>query len=249
VTDIPSPASQAYSFAPWPFRGAEQISFVIDADAHPLAELLPPGVEIDAGSDGLVRCEVRICWYPRSAFGPFHETYVLVRARHHGELIWFLPLIMTDNDLPLSGGREVWGYAKKLAAMSWQWGRHTAGQVLFTMERPAGQRILTATFAPTRLADPSERVGYHVMSHRHITGGTGDTLSELVLLGGSKALQRNSRGDLALWAGTGGLTLDAHSAIDPWHLVRPREIHASYWQISDFALSPGRVVDDLTSRG
>lgn len=244
---VPSPVSQAYSAPPWPFRGAEQISFVIDADARPLAGLLPPGVVIDAGADGLVRCEVRICWYPWSTFGPFHETYVLVRARHRDELIWFLPFIMTDNDLPLSGGREVWGYAKKLAVMSWQWGQHTAGQVFFTMERPAGQRLLTAGFAPTRRADPSERTGYHVMSHRHIIGGNGDTVSELVLLGGSKTLQRNSMGDLALWAGTGSLTLTAGSAVDPWHLVRPRVIHSSYWQISDFALSPGRVVDDLSS--
>jgi acetoacetate decarboxylase len=246
VNQIPIPASQAYSAPPWPFRGAEQISFVLDAEAAPLTELLPPGVVIDAGADGLVRCEVRICWYPWSAFGPFHETYILVRARHQDETIWFLPLIMTDNDLPLSGGREVWGYAKKLAVMSWQWGPHTAGQVLFTMERPAGQRLLTAAFAPTRRADPAERVGHHVMSHRHLVGGSNTTISELVLIGGSKALQRNTQGDPALWAGTGSLTVNASSVTDPWHLVRPRKIHASYWQISDFALAPGRVVGDLT---
>ena len=144
--------SQADAFAPppWPFRGAEQISVVFDARAEGLRALLPSGVEIDADDEGLVRCEIRVCWYPWSSYGPFHETYLLVRARHHGELIWFLPVIMTDNEIPLAAGREVWGYAKKIAAMSWRFDATTAGQVMFTMERPKGQRLLTGALVVRR---------------------------------------------------------------------------------------------------
>ena len=221
---------------------------VFDAHAEGLASLLPAHVEIDADDEGLVRCEIRVCWYPWSSYGPFHETYLLVRARHHGELIWFLPVIMTDNEVPLAAGREVWGYAKKIASMQWRFDATTAGQVLFTMERPQGQRLLTVTFAPQRRAQPSERVGYHVMSHRHITGSSG-TVSELVLLGGSKTLRRSANGELDLWFGVGSVTVGAASALDPWHLARPVRVHGAFWQISDFALEPGRVVDDLAVGG
>lgn len=237
--------ADTYPRPPWPFRGAEQISVVFDAFAGGLATLLPPPLEIDVDAEGLVRCEIRVCWYPWSAYGPFHETYLLVRARHHGELIWFLPVIMTDNEAPLAGGREVWGYAKKIAHMSWRFDQTTAGQVLFTMDRPAGQRLLTVTFAPHRRASPTERVGYHVMSHRHINGASG-TVSELVLLGGSKAVRTSANGQQDLWFGMGSVTVPAGSLHDPWHLARPVRVHDAFWQISDFALEPGRVVEDLT---
>ena len=237
--------AEAYPRPPWPFRGADQISFILDTNSQGWSRLLPPGVRIDPTPDGHARAEVRVCSYPWSTFGPFLETYVVVRARHEGEVIWFLPLIMTDSDIPLSAGREAWGYAKKLAVMSWQWDQATSGQVLFTMERPAGHRLLTASFRPTRQADPGERQGHPVMSHRHIVGASGKT-SELIVLGGSKAIQRDALDRPLLWAGQGTLTTSGASDADPWHLITPVVVQGAYWQRSDFALVPGRIVDDLT---
>lgn len=237
--------AEAYPRPPWPFRGADQISYVLDTDAAGWQALLPPGVELELTDEGHARAEIRVCWYPWSTFGPFHETYVIVRARHGGDVVWFLPLIMTDSDIPMSAGREAWGYAKKIAVMSWQWDATTAGQVLFTMDRPAGNRLLTTTFTPTRQADPSERHGHPVMSHRHITGSSG-TKSELIVLGGAKALQTDAQGNPHLWAGHGSVTIPGDSVVDPWHLARPIRVVAAYWQRSDFALVPGRIVGDLT---
>lgn len=237
--------AQAYSRPPWPFRGAEQIAYVMDTDPGEWPGLLPPTVELDPTPEGLARCEVRVCWYPWSAFGPFHETYIIVRCRHADRTVWFLPLIMTDNDIPLSAGREAWGYAKKLAVMEWRWNAHTAGQVLFTMDRPAGQRLMTTTFRATRQADPAERHGHPVMSWRHLPGSAG-TLSELVVLGGSKALRSDAAGRPVLWAGEGSVDLSGVSPLDPWHLARPVEVLTAYWQTSDFALAPGHVVERLT---
>jgi acetoacetate decarboxylase len=237
--------AEAYPHPPWPFRGADQIAFVLDTEASGWSALLPPGVDLDLTDDGDARAEIRVCSYPWSTFGPFLETYVIVRARHQDQVVWFLPLIMTDSDIPLSAGREAWGYAKKMALMSWQWNATTAGQVLFTMDRPAGQRLLTASFMPVRQADPAERHGHPVMSHRHITGSSG-TISELIVLGGSKALQSDAAGMPVLWAGQGSIDVSAASPSDPWQLAGPKRILGAYWQRSDFALTPGRVVDDLT---
>ncbi|MHC8497161.1 MAG: acetoacetate decarboxylase family protein [Actinomycetes bacterium] len=234
-----------YSRPPWPFRGAEQISFVFDAHAEGLQALMPPGVTIDPTPEGYARCETRVCWYPWSTFGPFHETYVIVRVQHRGDVYWMLPLIMTDSDVPLAAGREAWGYAKKLAVMDWQWNAQTAGQVLFTMERPAGHRLLTATFRPTRQADPAERQGHPVMSHRHLAAA-GGVSSQLVALGGTKALHKDAAGKAQLWAGEGSLDMPSVSSVDPFSLARPIRVHQAFWQCSDFALAPGRVVDDLS---
>lgn len=237
--------AEAYPRPPWPFRGADQISFIIDTQADGWRTLLPPGVSLDLTEEGYARAEIRVCWYPWSTFGPFHETYIIVRARYGDDTVWFLPVIMTDSDIPLSAGREAWGYAKKIAVMDWRWDPSTAGQVMFTMDRPAGHRLLAATFTPTRQADPSERHGHPVMSHRHLSGASG-TRSELVVLGGSKSLQVDAQGKPRLWAGTGSVTMPGSSIADPWHLARPIRIRGAYWQTSDFALTPGRVVGDLT---
>lgn len=237
--------AQAYPRPPWPFRGADQVSIIIDTVADGWLPLLPPGVELDLTDDGYARVEIRICWYPWSTFGPFHETYAIVRARHGEQTVWFLPLIMTDSDIPLSAGREAWGYAKKIAVMSWQWDQHSSGQVLFTMDRPARQRLLTATFQPMRQADPAERTGHPVMSHRHLVGSSG-TRSELVVLGGSKAIQRDAQDRPQLWAGRASVTVPGNSTSDPWHLLAPQRVIGAYWQRSDFALVPGRVVADLS---
>lgn len=235
--------AEAYPRPPWPFRGAEQISFIVDTDPIKWAPLLPPGVQIDPTEDGLARAEIRVCWYPWSTFGPFHETYMIVRARHDSSIVWFLPLIMTDSDIPLSAGREAWGYAKKLAVMSWRWDHQSAGQVLFTMDRPLGHRLLTATFTPQRRADPGERHGHPVMSHRYLTGASGVT-SELVVLGGSKTVQTDAAGLPRLWAGVGSVDVSGDGA-DPWSVAHPLRFVGAYWQTSDFALTPGRIVEDL----
>lgn len=240
-----------YPPPPYEFRDAEQISVCFTADAEAVSRLLPPGLVV---ADTPAQCEVRVCNYRWSVFGPFRETYALVRVRDSdGALYWYLPLIFTDNEAPLAAGREIWGYPKKLALMRWDWGggggvdRPSNELLSFATERPAGTPCFTLTFAPERQADPGERHGLPVVSHRFIPPaehGRPPAADELIVVEYSKALQRDAAGAPKLWAGRGSLSIGARSDIDPWHVLDPIEVTDAYWQISDFALPAGHLLHD-----
>lgn len=244
-----------YPPPPYEFRDAEQVSVCFTADEAGLHQLLPPGLEV---ADSPAQCEIRVCNYRWSAFGPFHESYVLVRVRDRtGALYWYLPLIFTDNEAPLAAGREIWGYPKKLAVMNWNWGGATAGRptgemLHFSTERPSGSRLFSVTFRPDRQANPAERHGLPVVSHRFLPPsqeGRPPAADELILVSYAKALQRDASANPSLWAGLGSLTIGSRSTVDPWHLFEPIEVIAAYWQVSDFALPAGIVLHDYRAGG
>ena len=237
-----------YGPPPYEFRDAEQVSVCFTANAAGLAALLPPGLEV---ADDPAQCEIRVCNYRWSTFGPFHETYALVRVRDStGALYWYLPLIFTDNEAPLAAGREIWGYPKKLAAMTWNWGRpseqvHFNELLHFSAERPRGSTLISVTFSPERQADPAERHGLPVISHRYLPPsqlGRPPAADELIVVAHPKTLQRDAFGAVKLWAGRGSISIGRRSDIDPWYLFDPIMVTGGYWQVSDFALPCGALL-------
>lgn len=236
-----------YPAPPYEFRRADQSWIAYEVDADAIAALLPPGVEPD--SDPAV-CEAWVCWYPWTTFGPYHEAYIMVRVVVDGVRYWYQPVIFTDSEVPLAAGREIWGFAKKLAVMQWDWGGAARGgtrneQLLFTAERPAGQRIMTYTFAPERPFDPAEREGLPVLSFRHLPPseeGADPTASELIRLDVAGSLYHAADGTPEFWTGRGSVNFDARSNIDPWHLFAPVRTLGAYWTTADFSLSLGTVV-------
>src|SRR5260370_42350513 len=132
-----------YPPPPYLYRGVEDCFLVYEADPGGVAELLPPGV---SSADDTPICIAWARWVPFSTFGPYHEAYVMIRASLDGETYLYQPFIFTDNEVPLAAGREIWGYAKKLAVMRRHWGG--AGSpygehMLFTVQRPLGLPIMT----------------------------------------------------------------------------------------------------------
>src|SRR5206468_221923 len=110
-------------------------------------------------------------WVPFSSFGPYHEAYVMIRALLRGETYLYQPFIFTDNEIPLVAGRELWGYAKKLAVMGRTFGGAGSPfgeQLVFTVERPPGQRIMTVSMACDQLYDSAELEDLPVLSTRLI---------------------------------------------------------------------------------
>jgi len=243
-----------YPRPPYEFRRADQAWVQYEADAESVARLLPPGVVAD--SDPPI-CEAWVCCYPWTTFGPYHEAFLMVRVVVDGVRYWYQPVIFTNNEVPLGAGREIWGFAKKLAVMRWDWGGAAAGgtqgeQLLFTVERPAGQRIMTLTMVPERFVDPSDREALPVLSFRHLPpseAGRPPAASELVRLDIEGALYVGADGRPEFWTGRGSVNMPAETDIDPWYLLRPTRVLGAYWTTSDFSLPLGRVVKDYLAEG
>src|SRR3954469_12929429 len=146
----------AYAQPPYLYRDVEDCFIVYEADRAGVESLLPPGLE---PADEVPVCIAWGRWVPFSSFGPYHEAYVMIRASFEGQTSLYQPFIFTDNEIPLVAGREIWGFAKKLAMMKRSRGGvgETFGeQMLFTVERPRGQRIMTMSFVCDSLFDPNE---------------------------------------------------------------------------------------------
>lgn len=239
-----------YAAPPYEYRKAQQSWITYEAaDPHAVRAMLPPGVEADAE---VPVCHAMVCWYPWTTFGPYHESWICVRVLVDGVRYWYMPVIYTDNEVPLAAGREIWGYPKKLATMRWDWGGAGDGgplgeQLVFTVDRPRAQRIMTYTFAPDRVADPEELEVLPFLSWRHLppsAEGRAPAASELVALDVASSLYHAADGRPELYAGRGAVTFPSSSAIDPWHRFAAGEVLSAVWANVDFVLPLGRVVKD-----
>jgi acetoacetate decarboxylase len=229
------------------YRGVEDIFIAYEADPAGVEALLPPGL---TAADEIPICIAWGRWIPFSTFGPYHEAYVMVRASFEGQTFLYQPFIFTDNEIPLVAGREIWGFAKKLAVMKRSQGGagETFGeQMLFTVERPRGQRIMTMSFVCDALSDPGELEDLPVLSTRVIPNAEADrppSVAELVRLDVDASIHQSADGTPKLFTGRASLTMDARSAADPWHLLAPTRIVQGWFGVFDFELYHGKVIHD-----
>jgi acetoacetate decarboxylase len=237
----------AYAPPPYLYRGVEDIFIAYEADRAGVESLLPPGVQ---PADEVPVCIAWGRWIPFSSFGPYHEAYVMVRVTLDDVTYLYQPFIFTDNEIPLVAGREIWGFAKKLATMkrsSGGAGEPFGEQMLFTTERPAGQRIMTMSIVCDALADPSELENLPVLSMRLIPNAEAEkppSVCELVRLDVTAPLHRSADGSPMLFTGRASISMDARSLVDPWHLLAPTNVLQGYFGVYDFDLTHGVVVKD-----
>jgi acetoacetate decarboxylase len=235
-----------YPAPPHHFHAARQAWATYESDAASVARMLPPGVEAD--SDPPI-CQLWVCDYPSTTFGPYLEAFIMVRARVDGIRYWYQPVIFTNREPALAAGREIWGFAKKLAVMDW---REEADQIVFTIERPAGKRIATFNLTRDRLAKAEEVEGLPVLSLRYLPQSDPARLpaaAELVRLDVSGALHESPGLGPVFWAGRASVTMDSPSTVDPWHLLRPNRILTGHVHTTDFTLPLGTVVKDYIAEG
>jgi acetoacetate decarboxylase len=244
---LPIGMGSAYPPPPYLYRGVEDVFVAYESSQAGVEQLLPPGV---TAADPTPKCIAWARWVPFSTFGPYHESYLMIRASFEGQTYLYQPFIFTDNEIPLVAGREIWGYAKKLAVMARSWGGAGSPfgeQMVFTVERPRGQRILTVSMACDRLCDPASLEDLPVLSTRLIPNaerGRRPSVAELVRLDVAAPIHRSADGTPKLWTGRGSITIDARSEVDPWYLLAPTRILQAWFGVFDFDLHHGKVVHD-----
>ncbi|MBS1843304.1 MAG: acetoacetate decarboxylase family protein [Actinobacteria bacterium] len=239
----------AYGPPPYLYRDVEDCFVVYEAaDPAAVESLLPPGVKL---ADETPVCIAWARWVPFSSFGQYHESYIMVRVNFEGETYLYQPFILVDNEIPLTAGREIWGYAKKLAVFERNWGGGEVPfgeQLVYTVQRPKGQPIMTVTMVADRLASPRELENLPGLSTKIIPAaepGRRPSVAELVRIDlESAALHRAQDGSRRLFAGRGSLSIPTVSTVDPWHLLAPKRIIQCYFGVFDFDLPLGRVVHD-----
>jgi acetoacetate decarboxylase len=235
-----------YPAPPHHFHGARLAWARYEADPAAVAAMLPPGVAADRAAP---ICELWVCDYPSTSFGPYLEAYVIIRVCLDGVAYWYQPLIFTNREPALAAGREIWGYAKKLAVMEW---REEAEQILFTIDRPLGKRLVTFTLTRDRLAAAEELDPLPILSLRYLPPSAPDrrpAAAELVRLDVDGGLHNTPVLGDVLWAGRASVAFDSPSDVDPWHIFRPARMLGGFVQTANFSLPLGQVVKDYLAEG
>src|SRR5215510_1929094 len=101
----------AYPPGPYRFINREYVIIAYRTDPAALAEVVPEPLEITAP---LVKYEF-IRMPDSTGFGDYTETGQVIPVRFDGEDGVYVHAMYLDDDAPIAGGRELWGFPKKLA--------------------------------------------------------------------------------------------------------------------------------------
>jgi acetoacetate decarboxylase len=246
--DVPV-SGPLYPDPPYYYRGAKIVLATYEGRTDLVARHLPPAVE--PLEDPPV-CIAWVCNYPFTTFGTYNEAILLVRVRLDGEPYSYCPFIYVDAEAPMAASREVWGWPKKFADLGFvsAAGMGYREQFMYTVERPAGKRILTVTMSPERPAKPEELGGFPMLTLRKIPnseGGKLPSICELVRTDVDMTVHRAADGSPDLWAGRASVTVDSPSEMDPLHDFTPVRMLGGFYGTFDWTLPLGRRVKDYVA--
>ena len=221
-----------YQRPPFYYRDARALTIMYETDAESAQDLLPEGLELPLPASA----RLMVVRYPFSTFGPYDEAILGLECRWQGEPRFYIAHIVLTTVPPLVGGREVWGFPKKLAHIEL---RQEQELIRGVVERPQGTRLATAVMRPERPLELPPTPGGGTLSLRVIPSpeeGQPPSLAQLIEIPAADWRTHE------MWAGSGTLSLDARSDLDPWHRLPVRQIKGALYARYDFTLPYGRVL-------
>jgi acetoacetate decarboxylase len=105
-------ANPAYPCGPYRFYNREYIVITYRTDPEALRAVVPEPLEFD---EPLVKYEF-IRMPDSTGFGDYTESGQVIPVRFRGERGSYVHAMYLDDDAPIVGGRELWGFPKKLAS-------------------------------------------------------------------------------------------------------------------------------------
>lgn len=133
-------ASPSYPRGPYRFIDREYFIVTYTSDPEAIRDALPEPLEPD-GSNTVLYEFIRMP--DSSGFGDYTETGIVIPCMYKGEHVNFTAQMYLDCEPPISGGREIWGFPKKLANPK----LHVAQDTLTGRIEYAGQPVAIATMA------------------------------------------------------------------------------------------------------
>jgi acetoacetate decarboxylase len=220
-----------YATPPIIYKDLERIAFTYETDAEAVQNVLPEGLEVPEPATATLL----FIKYPFSTLGPYLEAILSVGCIWQGDPRGYIAHIVLDTDAPTAAGREIWGFPKKLAHITFE---NEGDLIIGTMERPEGNRICTGVIRPERQIEEAARAGGPGLSLRVIPSpeeGQGPSLMELI--------ETPSTGTTKdAWEGTGSAVFNSPSDVDPRHRFAVKKMLRSVYMRGDMVLPFGRIV-------
>jgi acetoacetate decarboxylase len=226
--------SPAYPPGPYRFRDREFLIITYRTDPDKLRRIVPEPLQ---AAEPLVRYEF-IRMPDSTGFGDYTETGQVIPVTFRGRAGGYTHCMFLNDHPPIAGGRELWGFPKKLASP--------------TLRAEIDTLVGTLDYGPVRVATGT--MGY---KHREADaaavkaalGAPNYLLKIIPHVDGSPRvceLVEYYLEDVALkgaWTGPGSLSLSPH-ALAPVAELPVLEVVSALHLIADLTLGLGRVVHD-----
>lgn len=226
--------SPAYPPGPYRFVNREYLIITYRTDPALLRAVVPEPLEI---REPLVKYEF-IRMPDSTGFGDYSESGQVIPVWYDGKPGGYSHSMFLDDEAPLAGGREIWGFPKKFAAPSLRVEKDTlVGRLDYGDVRVATgtmgykHRALDLDAVKTSLSEPVYLL--KVIPHVDCT----PRICELVTLSQVDIRVRGA------WTGPAALSLAEH-AMAPVAALPVLEVVGATHIVADLTLGLGRVVHD-----
>ena len=205
---------------------------VYETDIENVRRVIPEPLE--------ARTNIVIAWISEFELGTtqggFKEAAIYVQVEHEGVEGDYEPFLYVNSHLPLTGGREIWGFQKKMAEI----GLHHEHEAVRGQVDRLGHQIIKTLVVPedqtTMDEVPWSENG--VYSLKYIPGAEeGEPpLRQLILTPGEFTAHKGK-----LFGGRASITYE-RSEIDPTYLLEPKRIIKGFFGQGDLYLPLGKIV-------
>ena len=234
--DWAMPFGHAY-YPPLPasYRDVRSQSVFFEADPAAVARFLP--WPLQPSPDGLcvaIGLVVPFC----TAYGPFNEALLMLKARFRDQDGWYIPIIWHDGPAGIAAGREIYGAPKVYASLDIRF----EGPTMRTVVSMGGVHVLTIASTLEEPVPPGAMPSMAPDWRLKLiprADGPGAALKQLI--DGSGASQDVTVA--ASFQGPGRISLGA-APLSDFTALTPRAYRGAYFDESSFREGYGRVVYD-----
>ena len=168
--------------------------------------------------------------------GTGFESSLYTQVEYNGIEAEYQPFLYVGSHLPLTGGREIWGYQKKMAQIELTWDMEAVrGQT-----NRLGHQIIKALAIPTYEADPAEipwsKDGIFSVKYVPSAEEGIQPVRELILTPGVVTFHKGK-----FFGGRGSVNFEK-SEIDPTYLLKPNKVLGGFYGKADLFLPLGKIV-------
>lgn len=227
-------SSPAYPKGPYRFVNREFFVITYETDIQLLHEIVPQPLEV---TEPLVKFEI-IRMPDSTGFGNYTESGQVIPVRYKGKEGSYSHAMYLDDHPPIAGGREIWGFPKKLAQPCLRVEKDT----LLGCLDYGKHRVATATMGYKYEALDSDKVAHSLLSPNyllkiipHVDGST--RICELVEYELTDVIVKGA------WTGPSQLEL-FHHALAPVAQLPVKKIVSAAHILTDLTLPYGRVIHD-----
>ena len=230
--------SPAYPPGPYRFVDREFMIITYRTDLEKLRAVVPEPLEVE---EPLVKYEF-IRMPDSTGFGDYTETGQVIPVKFRGRRGGYTHCMFLNDEPPIAGGRELWGFPKKLANP--------------TLHVEIDQMVGTLDYGPVRVATATMGYKHREIDHAPILKGLAKPAFMIKIIPHVDCtpriceLVRYYCEDVTLkgaWTGPAALQLFEHAQCDVARLP-VREVLSATHYVTDLTLGLGEVVFDYLAK-